>query len=345
MGRDKINKMKLLCVVGLFYAVAALPTNSTFYSRYYAEWIKMAGFELSDDAVSASESAFIIVDMQNDFVEEYVYRDADLALDLSPCRALTNSSAACFGVKEGDAVANMIASVLDSHKFNSVWASADDHHNGHCSFSASAGSIEPPPWCDKMLRACHNSFTGCNGTDFIVAAAEGDTVKGPFPPHCLRGSPGAAIYSTVWHALAKYASKSPAAAAPKLVIKGLDVTTDSFGVLPYPKQSWQIYHNTGVFDRMVPAALIRSALTWEKHMQNSTGASSYTLPFSGDYVSTGPSFEHPGSNGDMYNRQSALDGLKHAEPRNIVVSGLAGDWKPIFTIYWMLRGHHFYHAI
>ena len=101
---------------------------------------------MSTDSVAAADSALIVVDMQNDFVGEFVYSEAQLALDLSPCHTLTKSSAACFGVKEGAAAADAIAAVLAAHQFNSVWASADDHHSGHCSFEASAGTVTPPRW-------------------------------------------------------------------------------------------------------------------------------------------------------------------------------------------------------
>ena len=58
------------------------------------------------------------------------------------------------------------------------------------------------------------------------------------------------------------------------------------------------------------------------------GASAYTLPFGQNYVSAGPSFTDPDRSdySGMYNKQSAENGIRKANPSSIVVSGLAGDW-------------------
>ena len=81
-----------------------------------------------------------------------------------------------------------------------------------------------------MLRECDaNSFTNCVGTHRLEqeAAAKNRTnpiVQGPFPPHCVRGSPGAELYSTIVTARIGYQTQRPNAPL-SLVMKGLDVTT------------------------------------------------------------------------------------------------------------------------
>ena len=112
----------------------------------------------------------------------------------------------------------------------------------------------------------------------VSAAPNQNLTAGPFPPHCVRGKAGSALYGPVHSALVGYVGDKHVA------IKGLDTSTDSFGVMPYSKASWGMYRDAGLLNtstarERVPAALMRSMLTWEKHMAASTGASSYTYPF------------------------------------------------------------------
>ena len=84
--------------------------------------------------------------------------------------------------------------------------------------------------CDEMLRECDaKSFTNCTGTRYLEQTAVGGAVKGPFPPHCLRGSPGAELYPTIQQALSEYAKRPNAALS--LVMKGIDVTTGAHPLL------------------------------------------------------------------------------------------------------------------
>ena len=117
-------------------------------------------------------------------------------------------------------------------------------------------------------------------------------------------------------------------AGPKhIAIKGLDTTTDSFGVLPYTQASWNIYNAAGMFsgEHPVPAALIRSMLTWEKHMVNSTGASSFTYPFPEYIQPAAPPFSTDGASG-MFTKRTAAELVHKSGAGAVLVTGLALDW-------------------
>lgn len=292
-------------------------------SAYFNEWTKRLDMALSRDAVSAANAAFVIVDMQNDFVGEFAYTQQNIDDGLSPCSTLLNSTAACFGVKEGHVAASVIADVLASHKFATVIASMDDHKSDHCSFLASSGTTSPPAACADNFEVSEcdaNAFHKCRGTIYENHVNKG-TVYGPFPPHCVRGLVGTEFYAPIFKALASYTHEKYVA------IKGLDTTTDSFGVFRYSEESFNFYDKAGLFGpNPSPAALIRSMLTWEQHMNTSTGAASYSVPFDNQYIQP-PRFSRDGSSGISLTKTSTEDIVaNNLDVNHIIVSGLAGDW-------------------
>uniref|UniRef100_A0A061RZG6 nicotinamidase n=1 Tax=Tetraselmis sp. GSL018 TaxID=582737 RepID=A0A061RZG6_9CHLO len=61
-----------------------------------------------------------------------------------------------------------------------------------------------------------------------------NTRNGPFPPHCIQGSPGSAFFPPVRDALMKV--KSTAGSNLHIVHKGFHEDIDSFGAFPYKKE-------------------------------------------------------------------------------------------------------------
>lgn len=273
---------------------------------------------VSPDIVSANNSALVIVDMQNDFVGEFAYSYEQVKQDMSPCSTLLNSSGACFGVKEGSQVANVLADVLGKHEFSTVIASMDDHEVDHCSFLAESGTTSPPLACKdnfEVSKCDANAFHGCRGTTY--ENRNGGQVYGPFPPHCVRGLVGTHLYKPVFDALVSYQHDKHVA------MKGLDMTTDSFGVFRYSEKSFDFYNKAGLFNS--PAVLIRSMLTWEQHMNTSTGAATYTVPFDNQYMQP-PPFTTDGSVGSQLTKTTTEELVEQSGVQKILVTGLAGDW-------------------
>ena len=226
--------------------------------------------------------------MQSDFVSEFSYSPTQVADGASPCSAYMSavgapSTSACFGVKGGDVVAEAISTLLDKSVFRTVIASMDDHPVDHCSFAVKSGEAPPSTdigaTCHAQLTTCdRQAFHGCRGTDYLVGLApDHNLTHGTFPPHCVRGKAGSTLYAPVQEALSRYGG------VKHIAIKGLDSSTDSFGVLPYTSTSFDTYKRAGLLNttlsERIPAVLIRSMLTWEKHMGTSTGGSSYIYPF------------------------------------------------------------------
>uniref|UniRef100_A0A7S2S014 Isochorismatase-like domain-containing protein n=1 Tax=Mucochytrium quahogii TaxID=96639 RepID=A0A7S2S014_9STRA len=299
--------------------------DSASVSGYYTGYLEnvLNHSTLYNKSIAVSDAALIVVDMQNDFVGEFTYSNESIDAKNSPCSvALGGSNMACFGVREGNDTAVSIASLLRKHTFDVVIASMDDHSENHCSFSSSAGTTEIPPGCSEALSICNEDWTNCIGTNFLKE--QNHSLTGLFPPHCVRGSEGALLYRSFFDAFLEYTHEK------HIVQKGLDLTTDSFGVFPYSNETFQWYNESGLFDSTngAPAALFRSSLTWEKRYKTGTGASEYMNvdKLRGSYVQP-PQF-------------TSLDGYKHNDTlltrapvaelvRNVskvLVTGLALDW-------------------
>lgn len=294
-------------------------------SAYFSEWSKRLTSELplTRGHISTESSVLVIVDMQNDFIGEFSYTDDEIKRGESPCHGLLGSSAACFGVKEGNIVAETIGAIVEMREFRAVIASMDDHKEDHCSFVVSANTKTPPLACkdDFALSNCDDTaFHHCIGTKYAHTSDKGD-VYGPFPPHCTRGTVGTHLDSGLFKTLS---SRNPT--NTHIAIKGLDGTTDSFGVFRYSPTSFGFYDKAGLMDdnKPSPAVLIRSMLTWEKHMNTSTGASTYTVPFGNQYYQP-PPFSEDGNPG-VNQKQTTEELVSKYAPDSIFVTGLAGDW-------------------
>lgn len=316
--------LQFLLLVTFATCIQINPAKASDFSPYFQEWLQRFGEAPNATiSVSARNAALVIVDMQNDFVGEFSYSPEQISAGESPCyTALGNSSGACFGVAEGDTVAEMINLLLQNRSFSTVIASMDDHSPDHCSFFASASTTSPPAKCAATFAHCNSSkFHKCQGTRYEHQQHGPGPVYGPFPPHCVRGYEGTKFYSPIHDALMSYTGEK------HLGIKGLDLSTDSFGVFRYSEASWDFYNKAGMFaaDDPRPAVLIRSMLTWEQHMTTSTGASSFVSPF-GQYVQP-PPFSSSGAEGELIKTHAnSIVERKGSEVGAILVTGLAGDW-------------------
>lgn len=193
------------------------------YSTYFQTYVDRLNTSLSTTTtaetnasassvgIDLSDSALVIVDMQNDFVAEFQYPDSVF----SPCSTLFGNSS-CFGAPEGQEVARIIASILqttsaDNQGWGMVLASQDDHARDHCSFSNPAyhAADDDDEEARNMATQCSQTLSqcgmGCAGTDFVRNVSQGNAmVKGWFPAHCVRGSPGALLYRPIREALGQY---------------------------------------------------------------------------------------------------------------------------------------------
>lgn len=265
--------------------------------------------------------------MQNDFIGEYMYSDEEVALGASPCSSVLGFAGACFGVPEGSQSADVISDLVNTKTFDFVIASMDDHSPDHCSFFASASDVTPPASCadNFALANCDSTaFHACRGTLFEQGLLnEGDNLVGPFPPHCVRGYVGTELYAPIYDAMVGYTSDK------YIAVKGLDTTTDSFGVISYSEKSWDIYQQAGMFSNAdpSPAVMIRSMMTWEKNLRNSTGAASYSSLLVNQYTQP-PPFGTNGAAGKLLVKKH-VDELISSQGdalQSIIVTGLAADW-------------------
>lgn len=323
----------VVAVTSVSHASAWARVSHAPYSSYFDEYTKRLAMSPAAGTVSAASAALVVVDMQADFVGEFAYTDDAVAAGESPCSAYFTSvgspkTIACFGVREGNVTSAAIEGLLSKVRFATVVASMDDHSPDHCSFAAAADqavTAGAPTGCGASLATCDASaFHGCMGTRAAQAkAGAGAALTGPFPPHCVRGRAGTVIYEPLRAALSEYTAGGGAA---HVAVKGLDLSTDSFGVLPYSETSWSFYHKAGLFGPTdpAPAALIRSMLTWEKHMNTSTGAASYTTPFGSGYAQP-PPFSTDGGAGELH-KDTAADIIGASKASAVLVTGLALDW-------------------
>lgn len=324
--RPPSSKTTITMLVNLvpLLAILAIGKCEQSYSPYYEEWVSRLGIKVDNEKkIDSSTAALVIVDMQNDFVGEFSYTDEEIAVGSSPCFAALGSKSACFGVAEGKQVAEVLKQILRDHKFSTVIASLDDHSPNHCSFFASASATVAPQSCKQEFEPTNcdtSAFHGCRGTFFENNYTSGQ-VSGPFPPHCVRGYAGSELYSIVGDAMKEYQGDKHVA------IKGLDLSTDSFGVFSYSEKSWDFYNRAGLFSTSdpSPALMIRSMLTWEKNMKTSTGAAAFTSPF--DEYTQPPPFSTTGAAGSLVRTHAdALVASKGSQVQSILVTGLAGDW-------------------
>ena len=314
-----------LLVAGASYVdmADAAKSSSDYFTTYTTRLGEGALAASNDIKVDSKDAVLFIIDMQNDFVGEFTYTEDDIARGLSPC----NHTSACFGVHEGNDTAEAIAELLANHTFAGVVATLDDHSPEHCSASLSDDCTE---WLETGGEGL-DDFHGCVGSTWRSAWAAEDPARTmqPFPPHSVRGLVGSHLDATIQDALRNYAARNGSAAS--IAVKGLDITTDSFGALPYTAATFDFYKKAGLLDPNDPhpAQLIRSMLTWERRYNESTGANTFVdslglgyvqpPPF-GDFVGAGP------ANSDL-EVKSAWDVVTGTEGvDSIIVTGLALDW-------------------
>ena len=108
--------------------------------------------------MSASKTALLIIDVQNDFVE-----------------------GGALAVPDGSAVVPKINELRTSVKHELVFLSQDWHPSNHCSFYTN--NLGVAPFTSIVLKHEHTSDDGSTVVD--------STIQMMWPPHCVQGSKGA----------------------------------------------------------------------------------------------------------------------------------------------------------